>query len=60
MTGLPFTFYASLCFSSMVQHLSQVAPVESTSEGKPVVAVDVETSAKCLPFKNPNFVVRLF
>ncbi|XP_016387487.1 INO80 complex subunit C-like [Sinocyclocheilus rhinocerous] len=35
---------------------AQVAPVESTSEGKPVGAVDVETSAKCLPFKNPNFV----
>ncbi|KAL1259548.1 hypothetical protein QQF64_010125 [Cirrhinus molitorella] len=35
---------------------AQVAPVESTSEGKLVGAVDVETSAKCLPFKNPNFV----
>ncbi|XP_043117065.1 INO80 complex subunit C isoform X2 [Puntigrus tetrazona] len=35
---------------------TQVAPVESTSEGKPVGAVDVETSTKCLPFKNPSFV----
>ncbi|XP_073703748.1 INO80 complex subunit C [Garra rufa] len=35
---------------------AQVAPVESTSEGKLVGAVDVETSTKCLPFKNPNFV----
>ncbi|XP_016139072.1 INO80 complex subunit C [Sinocyclocheilus grahami] len=35
---------------------AQVAPVESTSEGKPVGAVDVETPAKCLAFKNPNFV----
>uniref|UniRef100_A0A8C2I7K6 INO80 complex subunit C n=1 Tax=Cyprinus carpio TaxID=7962 RepID=A0A8C2I7K6_CYPCA len=42
--------------TTQAPHLSQVAPVESTSEGKPVVAVDVETSAKCLPFKNPNFV----
>ncbi|KAI2655210.1 INO80 complex subunit C [Labeo rohita] len=35
---------------------AQVAPVESTSEGKLVGAVDVETSTKCLHFKNPNFV----
>ncbi|KAF4103156.1 INO80 complex subunit C isoform X1 [Onychostoma macrolepis] len=42
--------------TTQAQHLSQVAPVESTFEGKPVGAVDVETSTKCLPFKNPNFV----
>ncbi|XP_026084250.1 INO80 complex subunit C-like [Carassius auratus] len=35
---------------------AQVAPVESTSEGKPVGAVDLETSPKCLPFKDPKFV----
>ncbi|XP_077069715.1 INO80 complex subunit C [Siphateles boraxobius] len=35
---------------------TQVAPVEGTSEGKPAAAVDIETSTKCLPFKNPNFV----
>lgn len=48
------------CFSLIVLHLSQVAPVEGTSEGKPAAAVDVETVTKSLPFKNPNFVVRLF
>ncbi len=58
MTGVPF--FASLCFSLVVQHLSQVAPEESTSEGKPLGAFDLETSTKCLPFKNPNFAVRLF
>ncbi|XP_016365384.1 INO80 complex subunit C-like [Sinocyclocheilus rhinocerous] len=42
--------------TTQAPHLSQVAPVESTFEGKPVGVVDVETSAKCLPFKNPNFV----
>lgn len=42
--------------TTQAPHLSPVAPVESTSEGKPVVAVDVEISTKCLPFKNPNFV----
>lgn len=47
-------------FSSVVLHLSQVAPVEGTSEGKPAAAVDIETATKCLPFKNPNFVVRVF
>lgn len=36
-------------------HLSQVAPEESTSEGKPLGAFDLETSTKCFPFKNPNF-----
>ncbi|ROJ29173.1 INO80 complex subunit C [Anabarilius grahami] len=35
---------------------AQVASVEGTSEGKPTVAVDVETVTKSLPFKNPNFV----
>lgn len=40
--------------------MSQVAPVEGTSEGKPAAAVDIETATKCLPFKNPNFVVRVF
>lgn len=47
-------------FSLVVLHLSQVAPVEGTSEGKPAAAVDIETATKCLPFKNPNFVVRVF
>lgn len=42
--------------TTQAQHLPQVAPVESTSEGKLVGAVDVETSATCLPFKSPNFV----
>uniref|UniRef100_A0A671MUX2 INO80 complex subunit C n=1 Tax=Sinocyclocheilus anshuiensis TaxID=1608454 RepID=A0A671MUX2_9TELE len=42
--------------SKLTLHLSQVAPVESTFEGKPVGVVDAETSAKCLPFKDPNFV----
>ncbi|XP_059423904.1 INO80 complex subunit C-like [Carassius carassius] len=42
--------------TTQAPNLSLAAPVESTSEGKPVGAVDVETSAKCLPFKNPNFV----
>ncbi|XP_016142869.1 INO80 complex subunit C-like [Sinocyclocheilus grahami] len=42
--------------TTQAPHLSQVAPVESTFEGKPVGVVDVETSAKCLPFKDPNFV----
>ncbi|XP_026140681.1 INO80 complex subunit C-like [Carassius auratus] len=42
--------------TTQTPNLLLAAPVESTSEGKPVGAVDVETSAKCLPFKNPNFV----
>lgn len=37
-------------------YLSQVAPVEGTSEVKPVGSVDVETATKSLPFKNPDFV----
>jgi len=47
-------------FSLVALHLSQVAPVEGTSEGKPAAAVDIENTTKCLPFKNPNFVVRVF
>ncbi|NP_001002108.2 INO80 complex subunit C [Danio rerio] len=35
---------------------AQVAPVEGTSEVKPVGSVDVETATKSLPFKNPDFV----